>query len=81
MGMIHETSDNTITLNQYLRLRHPTVNALTAVEAKILHIRYPLESGWVQKYGSIRITESTLKKLNEARDKRHSQTARFKKNK
>lgn len=36
---------NTITLIDYLRERHPTVNALTAAEAKLLGIGYPLRAG------------------------------------
>lgn len=37
-------------LLEYLRIRHPKVNALTKVEAGILGINYPLESGWVELY-------------------------------
>jgi len=39
-----------LTLLEYLRMRHPTINALTRAEAGVLGIVYPLQSGWIESY-------------------------------
>jgi len=60
-----------LTLQQYLRIRHSTVNALTRVEAGILGINYPLESGWIESY-SEDIPHERLCELLAAREKRYA---------
>lgn len=58
---------DSMTLMDYLRHRHPTVNSLTMAEANIISIKYPLESGWVKKFGSINIYPETFERLEKAR--------------
>jgi hypothetical protein len=62
-----ESIDDSITLEQYLRTKHPTINALTRIEANILGLEYPLKSGWVYKYGNLEIPSEILIKLNASR--------------
>ena len=61
-----------MTLNDYLRLRHPTVNALTFAEAKLLGIKYPLQKGWVSVFGKYEIAEDLIERLHEARENRYN---------
>ena len=68
-----------LTLTEYLRIRHPTVNALTHAEANILGIPYPLQTGWVGNY-SDDIPHEKLVELLAAREKRYSSEA-YKKSK
>lgn len=69
-----------MTLNEYLRLRHPTVNALTFAEAKILGIKYPLPKGWVSVFGEYEIDDAIVAILHAAREERY-QSARYQKQK
>lgn len=59
-------------LLEYLRTRHPTVNALTKVEADIIGIDYPLMSGWVKIYGRIEVSENMVEALKKARNERYA---------
>ena len=59
-----------ITLKAYLRARHPKVDALTAAEAKILGIGYPLRSGWSK--AEIWIPAAMHAALVDARKKRYA---------
>lgn len=72
---INQTA-NTVSLWEYLRMRHPTVNALTAGEAKLLCIDYPLQAGWVEKHGENRISSGMVEKLNKIRQDRYAELAR-----
>ena len=60
-----------LTLTEYLRIRHQTVNALTRAEAKILGIAYPLQTGWVGNYIED-IPHEKLVELLAAKEKRYS---------
>jgi hypothetical protein len=62
-----------MTLLDYLRERHKTVNALTLAEAKVVGIDYPLQKGWVEKYGSLELPDEIVDKLRAARKQRYSQ--------
>jgi len=57
-------------LIDYLRTRHPYINALTKPEAKILHLGYPMVTGWVERHGQIELDEEIVKRLVEARKRR-----------
>lgn len=55
-----------ITLNEYFALRlgrKKSYPALTALEAKMLGIKYPFESKWAKKYGSMIIADDLLQEL------------------
>ena len=54
-------------LKDYLTERHPTVNALTSKEAKVIGIDYPLQGGWVAKYGELELPGEVVEKLRAAR--------------
>jgi hypothetical protein len=56
----------------YLRERHPSINSLTSAEAKILHIPYPLQKGWVSDYGKIELPTEIVRKLRIALVKRRN---------
>jgi len=65
-----ESAAYPITLRAYLRARHPKIDALTAAEAKILGIGYPLRSGWAK--AEIWITSAMHAALVDARKKRYA---------
>ena len=65
-------SDTGMTLTEYLRDRHPTVNALTAAEAKILGIKYPLSKGWVESKSNMFIPSNIVSQLRTARKERQA---------
>ena len=57
-----------MTLIEYLRIRHPTVNSITRAEANILGISYPLQAGWVYRYNEDIPYETVcelVRKMNE----------------
>lgn len=54
-------------LKEYLRTRHPTVNALTKAEAKLIGLDYPLVGGWVKKYGNLELPDEIVTKLKQAK--------------
>lgn len=62
-----------MTLIEYLRERHPTVNSLTAFEARVIGIRYPLQHGWVSKYSSLELPDEIVAKLRSERQRRYQQ--------
>lgn len=62
-----------MTLLDYLRERHKTINALTLAEAVVIGIDYPLQRGWVDKYGSLELPDEIVDKLRAARKQRYSQ--------
>ena len=62
-----------MTLLDYLRERHKTVNALTLAEAGVIGIDYPLQRGWVDKYGSLELPDEIVDKLRAARKQRYLQ--------
>lgn len=72
---VKPVSKNCMTFLDYLRHRHPTVNSLTKSEADIIGINYPLESGWVKKFGSINIYPETFERLEKARLARYASDA------
>lgn len=47
----------------YLRARHPGVFAISRREAKVLGIPYPLQKGWVGRYGDQYITDEQAEDL------------------
>ena len=61
--------------DQYLKHRHPTVIGLTAPEARLLGIPYPLQSGWVEKYAYLLIGETLLEELIAARESRRERNS------
>ena len=67
-------------LKDYLKKRNKSANALTLAEAKVIHINYPLEKGWVKTYGDIELSAETLEKLHQAKGQRYSQKS-YKKSK
>lgn len=60
-------------LTDYLRERHPTINALTRAEARVIGIKYPLQKGWAVKYASLELPDEIVEKLRKARADRYSQ--------
>lgn len=60
-------------LTDYLRERHPTVNALTQAEARVIGIKYPLQKGWATKYASLELPDEIVEKLRKARADRYEQ--------
>ena len=52
---------------EYLKEKYKvdTPTTLLAVEARIFGIPYPLQTGWLKKYGDTQITESMRNKLTE----------------
>lgn len=66
-------------IDAYLRTKYGEhVKALSAVEAKILGIPYPLKSGWPAKYGKNEITKDQALELCEslsAKNDRYSRRA------
>lgn len=59
-------SDSGMKLSSYVREKHPTINALTKYEAKLLYIDYPLKSGWFKTYMNVEIPMEIVKKMREA---------------
>ena len=64
-----------ITLKEYLDRRHATTISLTAAEAFLLGIPYPLQSGWVDRYVDLVIEEDLLNRLVTAREMRRDMNA------
>ena len=62
-------------LIDYLRSRHPTVNALTRAEAEIIGLDYPLVKGWVDKYENLYVPEDMFLDLVRAKNKRYKKVA------
>jgi ribosomal protein L7/L12 len=59
-------------LIDYLRERHPRINALTRAEAGLLGISYPLVSGWVDRHGDMELSPEKAQELKDARAKRYA---------
>ena len=56
-----------MTLIDYLRFKHNSVNALNKKETEVLGINYPLEKGWVKEYGDMMLMTDTITRLKNAR--------------
>jgi len=65
-------------LINYLQIRGKLSNALTRAEAKILYIDYPLEKGWLDKFGEIEIPDEIIIKLTKAREQRYKKSSYLK---
>jgi hypothetical protein len=53
-----------MTLREYLRRKYGTHTfSLSAYEAKFFGIPYPLETGWMRKWGSLTITQEMAKSI------------------
>lgn len=59
----HWLTKNNTTLLQYLRMKHATVNALTAQEAMWAGLEFPLKKGWVDRHGHEIIPDHMVDKL------------------
>ena len=62
-------------MSEYLRERHPTINSLTRNEARVIGLRFPLVSGWVNRLGDEQLSDETVKKLRNARIARYTKVA------
>lgn len=54
-----------ITLKVYLQERFSKANALTRREAEIIGLKWPMEKGWVKKFGSVEISQDKMGALSK----------------
>ena len=64
--------DGSMTLDQYLRLRHSSVLAITKAEAKLIGIQYPLKNGWIDRHGGMVLSREQVNELKNARENRYN---------